>query len=272
VLGCFLAGTGLYLGVRQWLRRPPGRWSPYRGVTLWHHAAGVIFGLLTLSWVLSGLLSMNPWGWLAGSDAQAERSALSGPAPSGAEVKAALRASAAAHESDLVSIRSASLGGRLFLIATTASGERQRFNANAEPAPLRREELARIATVLGSAQAPTPPALLSQEDEYYFSHHRDVVPLPVYRIVSGDAAATRYYVDPESGELLAKIDRGARGYRWWHQGLHRLDFSASLRVRPRWDALMLLLLTGVTLSSVTGVWLGYRRLVRRRTSEVTPAA
>jgi uncharacterized iron-regulated membrane protein len=264
VLGCFLAVTGLYLGIRQWLHRPAGRWSPYRGVTLWHHAAGVIFGLLTLSWVLSGLLSMNPWGLLAGSSAQAERSALAGPPPAGGELKAALRALAAAHESNMAAIRSAPFDGRLFVIASNAQGERQRFNAEAQPASLGREELAQIATLLCSAQAPAP-ALLSQEDEYYFSHHHDVVSLPVYRIVSRDRFATRYYVDPESGELLAKVDRGAQGYRWWHQGLHRLDFSAPLRVRPRWDAVMLLLLAGVTLSSVTGVWLGYRRLVRRRT-------
>jgi hypothetical protein len=263
VLGCFLAGTGLFLGVRQWLRRPPGCFSPYHGLTLWHHAAGVLFGLLTLSWVLSGLLSLNPWGWLESGSAQAERSALTGLAPSGAQIRAALRA-LAAHAVNASSIRSAPLDGQLFVMAAGAHGERQRFNANAEPAPLGHEELARIATALCSAQAPTPPALLWQEDEYYFSHHHDVVSLPVYRVVSRDRFATRYYLDPQSGELLAKIDRSARRYRWWHEGLHRWDFSAALRARPRWDAVMLLLLAGVTLSAVTGVWLGYRRLARRR--------
>jgi uncharacterized iron-regulated membrane protein len=261
VLGCFLAGTGLYLGVRQWLRQPAGRWSPYRGVRLWHHTAGVIFGLLTLSWVGSGLLSMNPWGWLAGGSAQVERSSLSGPSMTGGEVKAALRALAGAHADNVLSIRSVPLNGQLFVMETTASAERRRLNANAEPAPLGREALARIDTILGGAQAPAS-ALLLHEDDYYFSHHREVVSLPVYRIVSADPDATRYYVDPESGELLAKFDRAAQGYRWWHQGLHRLDFSAALRARPRWDAVMLLLLAGVTLSSVTGVWLGYRRLTR----------
>jgi uncharacterized iron-regulated membrane protein len=103
---------------------------------------------------------------------------------------------------------------------------------------------------------------LTREDTYYFSHHRDSVALPVYRIVLRDESAARYYVDPVSGMLIAKVDRGARGYRWWHEGLHRMDFTAALRGRPQWDALMLLLMCGVTVLCVTGTYLGYRRLLR----------
>ena len=65
--------TGLYIGVRQLLRRPDGRWSPYDGFNLWHHVAGLVFGVLTLSWILSGLLSMNPWGLLEGAGGEQER-------------------------------------------------------------------------------------------------------------------------------------------------------------------------------------------------------
>jgi hypothetical protein len=60
--------------------------------------------------------------------------------------------------------------------------------------------------------------------------------------------------------LIAKIDPAARRYRWWHQGLHRMDFAAALRGRPQWDALMLLLMSGVTFVCLTGAYLGYRRL------------
>jgi len=73
---------------------------------------------------------------------------------------------------------------------------------------------------------------------------------------------TRYYIDAVSGALVAKIDRDAQIYRWLHKALHRMDFAAPLRGRPQWDALMLLLMSGVTLLCVTGAYLGYRRLVR----------
>jgi len=31
---------------------------------LWHHWTGLVFGILTLTWLFSGLLSLNPWGTL----------------------------------------------------------------------------------------------------------------------------------------------------------------------------------------------------------------
>jgi hypothetical protein len=39
----------------------------YQGWLLWHYRAGVIFGVVTLTWVLSGFLSMEPWFWARSS-------------------------------------------------------------------------------------------------------------------------------------------------------------------------------------------------------------
>lgn len=261
LLGCFLAITGLYIGVRQLLLRPVGRWSPYLGFKLWHHLAGLAFGVLTLSWVLSGLLSMNPWGLLEGGGGERERSQLRGGHDiSGAEIKAALQSFAAVHPSGLVSVKSAPLNDQMYFIASTATGDRRRLNADADPAPLGAADLAYVARVLGGGGAPLAPWLMRQEDAYYFGHHRDLAALPVYRMIIADGSATRYYIDPISGELLAKFDRGALGYRWLHQGLHRMDFAAVMRGRPQWDILMLLLMSGVTMVCVTGTYLGCRRL------------
>jgi PepSY-associated TM region len=134
--------------------------------------------------------------------------------------------------------------------------------ADAAGAPLNDHDLANIAGTLNGGAAAVVPELMTQEDTYHFSHHSGNVPLPVYRLLPRDGSGTRYYVDPVSGELVTKIDRGAQGYRWWHEGLHRMDFTAGLRGRPQWDALMLLLMSGVTALCVTGAYLGFRRLVR----------
>ncbi len=88
LLGCFLAGIGIYLGVRQFAARPAGRWSPYVGFNLWHHIAGLTFGVFALTWVLSGLLSMNPWGWLQGAGTQPESAAIEGAPRSSASLAA----------------------------------------------------------------------------------------------------------------------------------------------------------------------------------------
>jgi hypothetical protein len=258
--GCFLAVTGITIGVLQWVRRPAGRWTPYRGFNLWHHVAGLVFGLLALSWALSGLLSVNPWGWLEGAGGQQERALLQGtPVTSGRQIREALRAFAAARPPDVVSLSAAPLNGGMYFIATTARGQRLRFSAEAVPAPLNEPELARAAAVLGRADKAPVLRRMMQEDAYYFSHHRDLARLPVYRLVLADG--TRYYLDDVSGALIAKFDGGARAYRWLHEGLHRMDFTPAMRGRPQWDALMLALMSGVTLLCVTGTYLGYRRLL-----------
>jgi hypothetical protein len=257
LLGCFLAGVGLYLGIRQLAAQPPGRWSPYVGFNLWHHIAGLAFGVFALTWVLSGLLSMNPWGWLQGGGAQAESAAIEGkPGSSAASLGVVLQNLASAHPS-AVSLKAAPLNDELYFIAGGASGARLRLNERGAPAPLSAAELKFLAHTLAGDGAPGAPQLLRQEDSYYFSHHRDLAALPVYRLVL--ASGTRYYLDSVSGMLVAKLDAGSRAYRWLHEGLHRLDFAAGLRSRPQWDLLMLLLMSGVTVLCVTGAYLGYRR-------------
>ena len=262
LLGCFLAGIGIYLGLRQMAAQPAGRWSPYDGFNLWHHAAGLVFGILTLSWVVSGLLSMNPWGWLESSGTQSENAALRGaPEPSLARIGAALQTFANGAASDAVSLRAAPLNGEIYFIASTAEGERRRLDAGSAAAPLNSRDLEFLARILTGSGAPIAPQLMSREDNIYFSHHRDVVALPVYRLIH-PGSGTRYYADPVAGMLVAKLDANAQAYRWLHEGLHRLDFTQSLRGRPQWDALMLVLLSGVTAVCVTGAYLGFRRLTR----------
>ena len=263
LLGCFLAGIGIYIGVRQMTVQPAGRWSPYRGFNQWHHLAGLVFGVFTLTWVMSGLLSMNPWGLLEGGGAQAERAHLRGPDPSAGHFMEALRAFVSSPPPGAVSISAAPLDGRLFFIAASTRGERHRFDAGAVDAPLKDADLSYVARTL-SGQGPSVfPSLMTQEDRYYFSHHRETASLPVYRVTLRDGSGTRYYIDSVSGMPVAKFDRAGQAYRWWQEALHRMDFSAALRVRPWWDALMLLLMSGVTLLCATGAYLGFRRIARR---------
>ena len=258
LLGCFLAGIGIYLGIRQFAARPAGRWSPYNGFNLWHHMAGLAFGVLALTWVLSGLLSMNPWGWLQGAGMQTESAAIEG-ARSPANPAAVLQALADAGPA-AVSLQAAPLNGETYFIASSEDGARLRLNERGMPAPLGSAELKFLAYALDGAATPNAPQLVMHEDEYYFSHHREFAALPVYRFLA--RSGTRYYLDSVSGMLIAKLDAGSRAYRWLHEGLHRLDFAPWLRARPQWDLIMLFLMSGVSAVCITGAYLGYRRLTR----------
>jgi uncharacterized iron-regulated membrane protein len=105
------------------------------------------------------------------------------------------------------------------------------------------------------------PELLTREDSYYFSHHRNIVTLPVYRAVASDTQRTRYYIDAVSGALVGIVDGNSRWYRWLHEGLHRMDFTPMLRTRPLWDVIMWILMCAVTTICFTGAVLGIRRLL-----------
>src|SRR5690606_16390221 len=112
--------------------------------------------------------------------------------------------------------------------------------------------------------------LISTGDNYYCDRHEKVT-LPAWRVISGGAGKTRYYLDAQSGALLSRIDTERRWYRWLFYGLHRGDFTATIRSRPVWDIMMWLLLLGVTLTCITGFSMGVRRLARTRKPRRTPA-
>ena len=258
ILGTFLTILGLYLGIAQFRRTKDGKFSPYRGLFYWHHIAGLTFGIFTLTFVVSGLVSMNPWGFLEGRGGGGETGRLEGPLPKWGEVRTSL-AAIQAQPVNAVSLTTAPLAGKLFWLATAADGTITRLDPFGNAAPLPEPELAEAAERIAGANGISAHGILREEDAYYFSHH-DQVMLPVYRIIANDAESTRYYLDPTSGALLYRADANARWHRWLFAGLHRLDFTAWLRARPAWDIIVITLMLGGLAGSATGVYLAARRI------------
>jgi uncharacterized iron-regulated membrane protein len=258
ILGTFLTVLGLYLGIAQFRRGKDGRLSPYRGLFYWHHLAGLVFGIFTLTFVVSGLISMNPWGFLESQGGGGEIGRLEGSPSRWGEIRQSLGA-LKSQSPNAISFTTAPLGGKLFWLATAADGTVARFDADGNAAPLRADELAQAAERIVGANGILAQGILSEEDAYYFSHH-DQAALPVYRIIANDEEHTRYYLDPKSGELLRRADANARWYRWLFAGLHRFDFAAWLRTRPAWDIIVITLMLGGLAASTTGVWLAVRRI------------
>ena len=87
-IGCVLALAGVILGFTQfrWKSKSDrrGKWSdlssrvPYAGLMRWHYVVGVVFGVFTLTWVFSGLLSMEPYRWLHVQGLQLPRDTFTG--------------------------------------------------------------------------------------------------------------------------------------------------------------------------------------------------
>jgi hypothetical protein len=263
VASIFLTASGLYFGFRQLRNRRNGRISPYLGLSRWHHFAGLFFGLFTFTWVLSGLFSIQPWGLMEGEGPQQENRLLQGGALEWQQINALLpRLPQLQLPAGTVQLQGKVLKGELALFATGSSGILQRYAGDSlKPAPLNSKTLFSLASMLSPAGEPIAAELITEEDAYYYNHH-DSVQLPAYRVIVNDGWDTRYYLDPASGEIHSRFDGEDKLYRWLHYGIHRGDFTRFLRSRPIWDLFMGILMFGVTLGAITGMFIGFRRLAR----------
>lgn len=260
ILGTFLTVIGLYIGLRQYRARRNGRRSPYRGAALWHHYAGLVFGVLVLSWTVSGFFSMNPWGLMEGRGTELEQARLRAGALTSGEVRDFVsRLEDAALPRGTVRLEGHTFEGAFFVLAHDADGRTQRLDFWLRPAPLTRADWDGMPDRLRPGVPVRSAGWLETADAYYYDHHQ-TLDFPVYRVVFDDPQRTRYYFDAVSGGIVQKTDAERRWYRWLFHAIHRGDFSALARSRPVWDAFMLLLLSGVTVSCVTGAWMGIKRL------------
>jgi len=251
-LGILLTVSGLWLGARR-APRPPA--ASARTARDWHRLSGLAFGVFTLTWLVTGLLSVQPWGLLETPDFPLEK--LYGPAPAATRVEAALHALAGPLQgSRFVSVALTPFDGEPFFVASSADGQRQRFDAAGRPAPLTAAHFTDLARRLGSSR---PARLLTGAGGEPFDARDSQRAAPVYRIFVPGPEPSELDLDAVSGALVARIDGNARASRWLER-LHRLDGWPWRRGRPRGDALVLLLLGGVASSTATGLWLGLKRL------------
>ncbi len=255
VIGLFLAATGIYVGITRYASaKRHGRVSPFRGSWYWHHITGLVFGILALTWVFSGLMTVDPGGVLSGGPSDYARQ-LRGEATL-AELRRFLSAVGSAElPRDLKQLESAPFDGRLYVIGTRSDGTRLRLDANAQAAPLRRRDVEAAVAQLPAAVGEF--SVLRSEDSFYYGH-KGTVDLPVYRVILGDDEATRLYINETTGAVRT-VGAKHRISRWIRTGLHDFDF-AGLRVRPVWDVVVGLLLVGVTLVCGTGTWLAFKRI------------
>jgi len=226
--------------------------SPYRGWMRWHHYAGLLFGAVTLTWMFSGLLSMDPWNWHpATTPTNEQRKALRGN-PEGidqvdlARLRATIgprRSGIAPKEIEIVPFR-----GRARLIVDGRALE-----------PLDRVDLARAVSDSVPGGSPLDDVWLEDYDAYYYDRTREL-PLPVVRVRFDDPRSTWLYLDAVRGMIVRKEERLTRVNRWLYHGLHSFDFPALYNRRPLWDILVIVLSLGGLASIVTAAVPAWRRL------------
>lgn len=267
-----MAVLGALIGVLRWRFTAPyrsGSRSPYRGFARWHHIGGLLFGVLAITWIFSGLMSMNPWR-LFSSAVPLETSAYQGgPLQAQAFPLSAKQALAKFADSglDARELEWRLIGGEGYLIGHDRSG-RTRVLSMADGhvhTQLPQEMLERAAQAVWP-QGHMRTERLQAYDFYYYARDEQSMlghldkRLPVLRVRFDDPNATWLHLDLYTGEVLGTLDQPKRVSRWLFSLLHSWDWLPLLQRRPLWDAWMIGLSVGGLVLSVSAVVLGWRRL------------
>jgi hypothetical protein len=264
--------------------------SPYAGWMKWHHIAGLLFGVVTLTWTYSGLLSMGPFDWFRSPPAsRAERDASTG-GPLKVELLS-IESMRAAYDAIAPSftpkeLETLQFRGEPHWVAYDAPSQEQavawmhsgllprsprpemdhRYVSAVHPergaiTTFGRDAMTEIAAAAMPGVAVQDSMWLDDYDGYYYDSSRSRR-LPVLRVRYTDANATWLYLDPERGGIVQRSGKVSRLRRWLYQGFHSLDFPFLYYKRPLWDIVVIALSIGGTVLSMTTMLPAWRRLKR----------
>ena len=269
IAGTVMCVVGIAWGVwrlapmRGYRLRDHRQWSPYAGWMHWHHYAGLIFGIVTTTWIFSGLLSMDPWDWHPSTaPTRDQRTRVSGGAMalgdlSVEKLRKAIDAFTPEHPKEIEISR---FRGRYYAVAAAGivALDEPKFGAHDQlPADL----IVGAANLAMDAVPIEGMTWLDQYDAYYYD--RDgALSLPVLRVRYGDPQQTWLYFDPKRGTIARKEERLTRLNRWLYHGFHSLDFPFLYYKRPLWDIVVILLSIGGIVLSATTLSASWRRVRR----------
>jgi hypothetical protein len=269
VAGTLLCIVGILWGLwrfaplRGYRLRNHRQWSPYANWMRWHHYAGLFFGIVTATWIFSGLLSMDPWNWHPGTaPTREQRQRVSGGPMAAGELSVerlqrVIKAFAPSYPKE---VEVSKFRGRYYALAAAGivSFDEPQFGP--------RDQVA-ADLIVGAAAAAMPGVTiegmswLDRYDSYYYDRS-GALSLPVLRARYADPQRTWLYFDPRRGVIARKEERLTRLNRWLYHGLHSLDFPFLYYRRPLWDIVVIALSVGGMVLSATTLTASWRRLRR----------
>ncbi|QEI07684.1 PepSY domain-containing protein [Pigmentiphaga aceris] len=280
IVGIAVILTGTIVGIMRWRftrRYKSGSRSPYpSGMMRWHHISGLLFAAITLTWMFSGLMSMNPWRIFdAGAPALKMADMNGSPLLPSATDATPANLLLAAH-GNVRELRWVQVAGQSLVLARHAGGKPVVLDAgsgqaiNIDPERLKSAAAKLVAAPVARVE------VLTAYDLYYYARVESAMmgggykPLPIWRVVFDDKVGTWVHLDPHTGAVLDRSDSHRRTSRWLFAMLHSWDWLPLLERRPIWDVLMVVLSLGGAVLSLTSVVIGWRRLGRKLKSGQTP--
>jgi hypothetical protein len=252
---------------RGYRLRDHRQWSPYAGWMRWHHYAGLLFGIVTTTWIFSGLLSMDPWDWHpTTAPTRAQRASVAGGVIAAADLPVErIRRVVEAFSPNLPKeMEITRFRGHYYAAAAggIVSFDEPQFGARDQ---LPSDQIVGAANIAMTGVAIEGLTWLDDYDAYYYDRQRELS-LPVLRVRYADPQQTWLYFDPRRGTIARKEERLTRINRWLYHGLHSLDFPFLYYKRPLWDIVVIVLSIGGIVLSASTLSASWRRVKRNVTS------
>ncbi|MCK1400699.1 PepSY domain-containing protein [Bradyrhizobium sp. 4] len=259
LLALIAALLGAVLGLARIKPRSDLIGSPYRGWHALHHLIGLAAMVFVLSWIFSGWLSMDHGRLFSRGQLTSAESSVMNASPNWAAAASLDRQPVSPSTRE---IEWFAFNGTLYRRDRTGLAGQTLIKASDPPrdgptGSLDVQEVqgltARLAAGCGA------PSVLADNDDY--PAQSNVPGAPVYRSHCGDLW---FDIDGADGNLLQRLDSSRRAYRWFYGALHTLDFPVLLTRPLLRDGLVVGLCTLGLLFSITGIVIGWRRLVAMR--------
>ena len=262
-------GTWMYSPSRQYRYAGAPTSIPYRGQKRWHTVFGLIFGVATVTYAFSGMLSMDPFPSFndrvqqrRGGGEPNVRSALQGDLdPNGFEAKHPKQALEQLGDLQVKEIDLMAFNGEAIYLARLADGDTRVIPMRGDPRTgFDQKDIVRIVSAAADGRMTT--RVVNQYDRYYLDRTRRL-PLPVILAESTTGQQTRYYIDPKTARIVQTYNSSNWVNRWLYNGLHSLNFPWLYNYRPLWDIVVITLMLGGTALCVTSLILAWRVLGRK---------
>ncbi len=271
-LGSIMCLAGLWLGLsysrKVWKRRKTiSSITPYTHFWFrWHHILGLLFGLVTFTYVFSGMMSL------------CEVPQFIARSPDEFDVRSEVQAlpllrftrdvnEVLTHYPQTNRVEWNIIGGMPYYKICDTEGRISMISGDSTKSDYQsmfsKKELQNIYSKQ-IAQHSFSLTLQKEYDNYYIPSQKRQHPLPVYRLNIADPFKTTLYIRPTTSELMAEYNNNSRIRRWTYNFLHSFN-SRWLLEHSFWRILLeIFLLGGGLMLSITAMVLTIKRMKRSR--------
>lgn len=286
-IGCFMCLAGLYLGIREYRlalrnkkravayashtsgsagRRLLSSLTPYKKPWYrWHHLTGLVFGLFVLTFAFSGLMSLAEVpGWISKPQLSIRGyTVMREQAPDPFDYPLDYREAIARYPHGLRQIEWSNFRELPLYTLTTDHGQRVIDASGSIPKGLLLTEstIRRVIETIHGPGTAMHIASLTEPDTYSISRKRNLE-FPVWKVSIDNPDHSCYYIHPVTG-ATRYVNDTSRWRHWMYPALHSLNIKGLVDRPVLWNLAMWGLLTGGTIVSLSGVWLGIRYIFRK---------